>query len=152
MAPLDQKSSGVVGTWRSTVPSPAEHVLVITNTTLFSTLFALLPHTQKHLSFVNSNLSFAFIYSFCELALYLLSVSIWIWVISNSPTVLCSQHHIFKATLNPGDALLIPVGWWHEVLSLSTSISIGITGLLFENRYVEYHPAPLGSSQSHGSE
>ena len=64
----------------------------------------------------------------------------------------CSQHHIFKATLNPGDALLIPVGWWHEVLSLSTSISIGITGLLFENRYVEYHPAPLASSQSHGSE
>ena len=54
--------------------------------------------------------------------------------------------HIFKATLSPGDALLIPVGWWHEVLSLSTSISLGITGLLFENRYVDYHPAPLKNS------
>ena len=33
-----------------------------------------------------------------------------------------SMHHIFTATLNPGDALLIPV--WHEALSLSTSISL----------------------------
>lgn len=28
--------------------------------------------------------------------------------------------------LNPGECLLIPVGWWHEVRSLSVSISLGI--------------------------
>jgi mannose-6-phosphate isomerase-like protein (cupin superfamily) len=31
---------------------------------------------------------------------------------------------VLEATVGPGDFLLIPVGWWHTVESLSTSISL----------------------------
>ena len=34
------------------------------------------------------------------------------------------SEHVYEVTLNPGDILHIPVGWWHEVNCLDLSITI----------------------------
>lgn len=47
---------------------------------------------------------------------------------------------IQKLILEPGDALFIPVGWWHQVRSLDFSISLSFTNLLRHNRFDWYHP------------
>ena len=38
--------------------------------------------------------------------------------------------HFRELTIDPGDALLIPIGWWHEVRSLGPSISISYDNLV----------------------
>jgi hypothetical protein len=40
-----------------------------------------------------------------------------------------------RATIRPGEALLIPVGWWHTVRSLSTSISVTMHNLTVDTRW-----------------
>jgi len=37
--------------------------------------------------------------------------------------------------VEPGEALFIPVGWWHQVKALETSISLSFTGFVFPNAY-----------------
>ena len=45
-----------------------------------------------------------------------------------------------EVLLDAGDALFIPVGWWHHVRSLDTSISTSFTSFTFPNDYRWYHP------------
>ena len=40
-----------------------------------------------------------------------------------------------EVTLNPGDTLFIPLGWWHQVESLDISISISMTNFNLLNRF-----------------
>ncbi|PZO36985.1 MAG: hypothetical protein DCF19_20085 [Pseudanabaena frigida] len=42
---------------------------------------------------------------------------------------------IIEVILNPGDAIFVPVGWWHTVKSLDISISMSFTNFVFPNRY-----------------
>ncbi len=42
---------------------------------------------------------------------------------------------IIEFTLNPGEAIFIPVGWWHAVKSLDISISMSFSNLAFPNQY-----------------
>lgn len=50
---------------------------------------------------------------------------------------------VYDVTLQPGDLLLIPAGWWHEVRAMSVSISVSFTGLDVPNRYDFYTPGQL---------
>lgn len=47
---------------------------------------------------------------------------------------------VLQVDVGPGDMLLIPGGWWHEVLALETSVSLGIVGLAVPNRLEWYQP------------
>lgn len=40
-----------------------------------------------------------------------------------------------ELVIEPGQALLIPVGWWHQVESLDVSISLSFTNFVFPNDY-----------------
>ena len=42
--------------------------------------------------------------------------------------------------MQPGEALFIPAGWWHQVDALDPSISVTILDFTFTNDYGWYRP------------
>lgn len=54
-------------------------------------------------------------------------------------------------TLSAGEALFIPVGWWHAVRALSPAISLAMTHFKRPNRFAWYEPnaVPRTPSQGH---
>ncbi|MEY9543121.1 hypothetical protein ABIE85_006181 [Bradyrhizobium diazoefficiens] len=51
-----------------------------------------------------------------------------------------SEAEIIDVVLEPGEALLIPVGWWHHVRSLDISINVSLTNFLFGNDFEQLYP------------
>jgi len=47
---------------------------------------------------------------------------------------------IVEFILEPGEAIFIPVGWWHHVKSLEVSISVSFTNFVFPNHYEWKYP------------
>ena len=47
-------------------------------------------------------------------------------------------------TLQPGEALFIPVGWWHQVEAESASISLAMTHFYESNSFDWYRPGEIG--------
>jgi hypothetical protein len=46
---------------------------------------------------------------------------------------------VFRSdVLRPGEALFIPVGWWHFIQSLSTSISLSFTNFTLQNTFTKH--------------
>jgi Cupin-like domain len=45
-----------------------------------------------------------------------------------------------QVTVGPGEALFIPVGWWHYVTALETSISVSSTSFIFPNEFAWTNP------------
>ena len=48
--------------------------------------------------------------------------------------------------LEAGDALFIPIGWWHQVEALSASTSLAMTHFVFHNHYQWYQPGYHGKA------
>jgi hypothetical protein len=48
-----------------------------------------------------------------------------------------------QVTVGPGDALFVPVGWWHHVTALETSISLSSTSFVFPNSLHWDHPTAV---------
>ncbi len=49
--------------------------------------------------------------------------------------------HVHRVFLNPGDALFIPLGWWHQVTSLDFSVTVTHTNFLWPNDAYADYPA-----------
>jgi hypothetical protein len=45
-----------------------------------------------------------------------------------------------ECTIGPGDALFLPIGWWHHVEALDPSISVSFTNFAADNDFVSSYP------------
>lgn len=52
---------------------------------------------------------------------------------------------VYEVVLQPGELLLLPAGWWHEVTALTPSISLGVTNLAGPTSFGWYHPGKVGN-------
>jgi hypothetical protein len=59
------------------------------------------------------------------------------------PTAAHLSPSVKTVELAPGDAIFLPVGWWHEVESLSPSLSLALVGFRRPNTY-SYQPGRTG--------
>jgi hypothetical protein len=53
------------------------------------------------------------------------------------------KEETFEVTLKAGQALFIPVGWWHQVEALSASISLAMTHFRRRNDFDDYRPGAV---------
>jgi len=49
----------------------------------------------------------------------------------------------FQVSVGPGDALFVPVGWWHHVTALETSISVSTTSFRYPNSVPWANPTKI---------
>jgi len=48
--------------------------------------------------------------------------------------------HVMDVVVNEGEAIFIPINWWHAVQSLTPCVSLTLTGFPFDNRWSFYKP------------
>src|SRR5580704_4689234 len=53
---------------------------------------------------------------------------------------LLADAHICDVTLNPGEIIFMPIGWWHQVSSLDFSVTITYTNFIWSNDFYKTYP------------
>jgi ribosomal protein L16 Arg81 hydroxylase len=53
---------------------------------------------------------------------------------------LFSGVQVLETTLEPGDTMFLPLGWWHQVSSLAVSLSFSYTNIDVPNHYTYFTP------------
>ena len=48
--------------------------------------------------------------------------------------------YVINPTIGPGEAIFLPVGWWHHVEALDVSISMSFTNFDADNDFVSDYP------------
>lgn len=56
---------------------------------------------------------------------------------------LAAQAKFRSVILEPGDAMFLPVGWWHHVRSLDLSMSVSFTAFNVPNSFEYHQPRPV---------
>jgi hypothetical protein len=51
-----------------------------------------------------------------------------------------AQARVLDVTLLPGDALFLPIGWWHQVRSLDFSVTLTYTNFRWNNSHHQSYP------------
>jgi hypothetical protein len=51
------------------------------------------------------------------------------------------QLRVYDVALTPGEALFMPIGWWHQVKSLDFSVTITYTNFRWRNDWHRNFPA-----------
>lgn len=59
-----------------------------------------------------------------------------------------AEVHWFEVVIEPGDAVFLPAGWWHQVLAETPSVSVSLGGFRWPNRVTWYAPARYATSPS----
>ena len=54
-----------------------------------------------------------------------------------------SNVQCYDTTLNPGDAIFLPIGWWHHVRALDISISLAMTNFVEANYFDWFRPGEV---------
>ena len=49
-----------------------------------------------------------------------------------------AKNNVIEIDVGPGDALFVPIGWWHHVVGLETSISMSFTNFNAPNEFIGY--------------
>ena len=47
---------------------------------------------------------------------------------------------VIDLVIGPGDLLFLPVGWWHHVQAVGTSITMTFTNFIYENDFNSFYP------------
>ena len=52
-----------------------------------------------------------------------------------------AQVKVLETTLEPGDTLFLPLGWWHQVAGLEVSVSLSFSNLGADNEFTYQDPS-----------
>lgn len=50
--------------------------------------------------------------------------------------------NVLEVIVEPGEAIFIPLGWWHGVVALDKSVSLSTTDFVFDNKWEFKNPQP----------
>ena len=48
---------------------------------------------------------------------------------------------LLECVIDKGEAIFLPIGWWHHVTALDRSISMSFTNFIADNEFTQNYPS-----------